>query len=384
MRKAFLASALTLIFTFGTAFAATPPEVLEPYKAYRAALKKDDHDTAKKQALLAWKAAEKTLGDSQITGDLAQNYADIAPSGKEKNPYKNYEARAKAYKRAIELAVYYEEDADIRELERRLLYTELELSVYKHKRMTGNIAAIKETEHAIDKFGLQGSTFDGDVHAIYSRYYQLNNKPDKAIESSKKAIDIYKNRTDGYFSKYEYFIRVFKGDSHYDLSEKQDDLNEKINAALEYQVVMQNLEGTLPSDHSFVKEAFHRWMKTRSEIEEAGDLEKAEAAGLCECWPFEDYKDKVVPLERVPPMMPRRAKRSGHVNVLFDVDDKGSPENIEIVSSSHPVFEEAAVKSIKEWKFSKAEGGSDPKDRLGISNKITFRLTNERGTIIPE
>lgn len=384
MQKAFLATAMTLIFSFGTAFAQTPPDVLKPYKAYRVALEKDDNKAAKKHALKAWEKAEEILGDSRTTGDLALNYATIEPTLKEKNPYKNYKTRVKAFKRAIKLASFYEDDAEIRELERRLLFNELELTLYKRNRKLGEISSLNKTAKIIEDYGLKGSTFDADLHVLYARYYQINDKPEKAIDYSEKAIELYKNRTDGYFSKHEYFIRVFKGDSHHDLSKKQDSLDEKINAALEYQVVMQNLEGKLPSDHVFVRDAFSRWMRTRSEIEEAGALDTAEAAGLCQCWPFEDYKNKVVPLKRVPPRMPRNARRSGHVNVSFDVDENGATENIKVVNSTSSVFEKAAIDSVKDWEFSNAEPGSDPKNRQGVVNKITFLLRDQRGNRIEE
>jgi len=87
-------------------------------------------------------------------------------------------------------------------------------------------------------------------------------------------------------------LKLFKGNVLKD-SEKP------IAAALEYQDVMQNLEGKLPADHLFVNQAFTEWLITRSDLEEAGRLEEAETAGLCQCWPFEEYKDDVVPLVRV-------------------------------------------------------------------------------------
>jgi len=71
MKRIFVAIGLSLLL--GTsAFAKTPKEVLEPYKAYRAAVKANDAEAALKQARLAWEAAETHLGDHKTTGDYAE------------------------------------------------------------------------------------------------------------------------------------------------------------------------------------------------------------------------------------------------------------------------------------------------------------------------
>ena len=393
--RVFVLTALLSFLFSPITLAQLPDEVVTPYKAYKVALDKGDNIAAKENALKAWRAAEKHLGDHKSTGDLAINYASINPTGKEKNPYKNYKKRAKAFHRSIELSSFYGKDAGVREVERRIALADLELTVsyYKHGRSItlasnkmkyGKLGAIAKIEKAIETHGMQGSTFDGDLQVLFARYYQLNNNPKKAIGYGEKAIDIYDNRTDGYFTKYAYYIHLFKGNSHYDLATKTNDIDEKIKAALEFQVVMQNLEGVLPADHSFVNSAFISWMKARSDIEDAGMLETAEQAGLCECWPYKNYKDKAVPLKRVPPKMPSSARTSGHVYVKFNVNDKGKPENIRVVSSSKSMFEKSAIRSVEKWKFSKITLGVDPKNRKDIITKITYRLSDRSGNIIPE
>ena len=378
-----------------SAFAKLPDEILSPYKAYRTALDKDDNITAKKNALKAWKAAEEHLGDHKTTGDLAINYANINPTGKEKNRYKNYEKRAKAFRRSIELSSFYGKDAGLIEVERRIALADLELTVTRYRnsrfgtkasgsKKFGKLDVITKVKKAIETYDLEGSTFDGDLQVLFARYYQLNDNPKKAIAYGEKAINIYKNSTDGYFTKHAYFIHIFKGNSHYDLGNKTDSIDEKIKAALEFQVVMQNLEGGLSAEHPFVKTAFNSWMKTRSDIEDAGMLEKAEEAGLCECWPYKDYKDKAVPLKRIPPKMPSSARRSGHVFVKFDVNDAGKPENVVVISSSQSMFEKPAIKSVEKWEYSKLQPDVDPKNRKAISTKIVYRLTDRSGNLIPE
>jgi len=56
MKKLFLSLGLALALS-ATVHAKTPPEVLKPYKEYRAALKAGDNDKAYEQARIAWKTA---------------------------------------------------------------------------------------------------------------------------------------------------------------------------------------------------------------------------------------------------------------------------------------------------------------------------------------
>ena len=74
-----LLAALSLsTFTLATsASAASPESVMNPYKAYNAAIQSGDFKTAIKKGKAAWQAAEKEFGDSKTTGDLAFNYGFI-------------------------------------------------------------------------------------------------------------------------------------------------------------------------------------------------------------------------------------------------------------------------------------------------------------------
>lgn len=391
--KLFLSLAIVTMSLSTSAQAKLPEEVMTPYKAYRTALAEKDKKKAKQYALEAWEAAEKLLGDHKTTGDLALNYAAIEP-GKEKNPYKNYEKRAKAYKRAVKLAHFYEEDAGRIEVERRVALAALEMSVSRHKeyrdkssKTVGKILVLKDLEKAIEAHNMRGSTFDGDLNALYAQYYRENKQPEKALEYADKAITVFDSRTDGLFSRYEYLIRFFKGDSHADLATRKNDDNQQIMAALEYQHVMQNLEGQLKAEHPFINAAFQKWMSTRSALEDKGLLRDAEQAGLCECWPFENYKNKAVPIERLPGKVPDaalRLGRSGHVYLKFDVNDAGMTENITVVSSSDPIFHESALKAASKFKYSKFEPGTDRANRQGLTTKMNYRVTDSRGNILPE
>ena len=359
--------------------AKTPTQVLKPYKAYRAALKAGDNEKASKKAYDAWRAAEKALGDSKMTGDLAFNFADIPSDGPSKRS-KLYKQRVQAFERSIELARFHEEAPDEIEIDRRLKLAAHGITLYKLKNGKAapktNLKYFKAAKAAIDGYGKTGTTYDGEYEALLTRYYERRSDYNKALFHAEKARVIFETRKDDLFSPYSHAVKLFKADA---LIGK----NEKIAGALEYQDVMQNLEGTLDADHPFVNQAFVGWMRTRADIEDAGKLSEAEAAGLCECWPYENYKEKAVPLVRVPPVMPRSATRSGYVDVVFDVDGNGTPINIKSIYATEPKFIDPTLKSVGKWRYSKLDAGVNPASRKGVAAKVTFRLTDEGGRLIP-
>ena len=190
-------------------------------------------------------------------------------------------------------------------------------------------------------------------------------------------MELYANKTDGYSSIYRYLARIYKGD----VLRAQGD---KVSAVLEYQTVMQSLKDSFSPDHPIVEKPFQKWLSTRYEVEEAGLMAEAEALGLCECWPFENYKSKPLPLVRVPPVMPRAADRSGSVIVRFDLNDKGKPSNIKKVSSSKALFDKPALKSVEKWVYSEMTPDQKIENRKNITTLIRFRLSNSKGELIPE
>lgn len=386
MRHTITTFSLFIVFVLSStsAIAKIPPEVLDPYKAYAAAKESGDEKTAYENAKKAWQMAEKMIGDSKITGDLAHNFANLFSL--DKLSAKNYKTRLKARHRSIELAQFYPKDEIPGvEVERTLKLAEMSLSLKTTKGSRTQISGGKGTyfddvEQAIAKHGMQGGVFEGDLEVLKSRFYNMRKQYEKSLEHADRAAEIYKSPTDDYMSHYPYLLRVYKGDSF-------KALDQPILAALEYQSVMQNLEGKLPAEHPFVNLAFNNWMKTRSGLEDAGRLDEAERAGVCECWPFEDYKNKVQPIKRTPPKMPSKFMRggnSGHVIVQYDVNDTGEPINIRAISSTSPILNRAATDSVKYWKYEKRGPDDEAKNWTGISTKISFRLMDAGGRILPE
>ncbi len=90
------------------------------------------------------------------------------------------------------------------------------------------------------------------------------------------------------------------------------------------------------------------------------------------------------PLVRIPPVMPQRAEKSGHCRVRFDVSPEGAPFNVVTTYCTQSLFERATIKSVEKWKYNPKMDDGRPVARRGVESKITFRLTDERGKIIPE
>ena len=92
---------------------------------------------------------------------------------------------------------------------------------------------------------------------------------------------------------------------------------------------------------------------------------------------------KIIPakvISRAPPRYPSRALKNGvegWVQVSFNVDVEGLPVDINIVNSEpNGTFDDAAVKSVKKWRFSPARNQQTglPVRSAQITTKVQFRL----------
>lgn len=90
------------------------------------------------------------------------------------------------------------------------------------------------------------------------------------------------------------------------------------------------------------------------------------------------------PLLRPAPIMPRRADRSGHCIMAFDVTAEGTPFNIQAAQCSDTLFVRASEKAVAKWRYRPKVTDGQAVMRKGMRNKITFRLTDGAGRIIPE
>ena len=350
------------------ATAKTPPEVLTPYKAYRAALKAGDDKLASKKAYEAWQAAETVLGDNTTTADLAQNFADLGfKTGNEKKV-------RKAYLRAIELSSLYEENGVSRRLEREVRYGEYML---KMDRRSGLTKRLKNAAEFAESNGYENSTFLGEIYTMLAQL-NIDGARHKTTEKyAEKALAIFESTDDDLVTYHPYLARLYSGYG----KEGQDDL---IPAAMEYQEVMTNVENKLPKNHPFVSRALGRWLNMRHRIVREGLLEEAEAAGMCECWPYDKKRNESIqPIKRVPPVMPRNAWQSGFSLVEFDLDDVGNVINPRLLESwPEEVFDKSSIKAVKQWKYTPRAAEEVDGDRTDIVTTIRYVLTASDGRVI--
>ena len=92
---------------------------------------------------------------------------------------------------------------------------------------------------------------------------------------------------------------------------------------------------------------------------------------------------KIIPakiISRSPPRYPNRALKAsteGWVQVKFAITKEGIPVDIEVMDSDpKETFDEAAIKSVKKWRFSPARNQRTglPVESKNISTKVQFRL----------
>lgn len=124
----------------------------------------------------------------------------------------------------------------------------------------------------------------------------------------------------------------------------------------------------------------------RAEIaaEQAKEEAEAEAPVVAAVEEVAPEPDKIIPakiISRAAPRYPSRALKSnkeGWVEVSFKIDTKGIPYDIKVLKSEPgDTFENAAVKSVKKWRFSPARNESTglPVESIISSTKVQFRLS---------
>ncbi|MEM7729299.1 MAG: hypothetical protein AAF311_08490, partial [Pseudomonadota bacterium] len=139
----------------GEAWAGTPPEVLEPYNAYRAALEAQDADAARLQARKALDASLEILGeDDALTGVLAHNLAGLEPDPK---------LRIDLYRTAIAASPTATREEQMAVAERWVLLSQAHMSQSSGRRLDFQRArnAIDDGWRFISKHGLETTTFGG-------------------------------------------------------------------------------------------------------------------------------------------------------------------------------------------------------------------------------
>jgi len=132
--------------------------------------------------------------------------------------------------------------------------------------------------------------------------------------------------------------------------------------------------GIWPADDTMTIPLGTDWLKTYKEQKKCFDKNEARLS--------EDQDAEVC--NRIPPQMPRQAQKSGHCNVMFNVSKTGYPTDVEALNCTDPIFKAPAINSARLWYYYPKVENNSFVERRNIRNKITFRLTDESGELIPE
>jgi TonB family protein len=100
--------------------------------------------------------------------------------------------------------------------------------------------------------------------------------------------------------------------------------------------------------------------------------------------PAEDKLTRPVLTKRVLPRFPEDARTSGSVTVRMLVSKEGKPGSFDIVASTAPNFEKAALEAIKNWEYTPFLRNGIPSE-VDMTIGITFRpkpLTPQNGVLV--
>lgn len=374
MKRTFLAIGLALALGT-TSVAKTPKEVLEPYKAYRAALAADQKSEAADFAYKAWQIAEDLMGDSKTTGDLASNFAELRP--RYMNEKQAWKQVMKAHKRAIDLASLHTSEPDVVEIDRRIKYLSWQIpnlskNVPGAKSKKYSTARLKER---IIETGMQGSTFHAETLALSAQAAMINEDWDDVKTESLAALDLFDNRTDAIASIYEYAVPIY-------LARAYSELESPIDAALTYQTLMTKLEVRGGHNNPISADAYAEWLRLRDEVAEMKST-NPRALEVVNFTVPAGRTTELLPLVRMPPKFPSsftRGSKSGFVKLKFNVDIDGRVINPIVVSSTKESLHEAALDCLKDWRYTPNLPEGKSRD---VETTIRFDLLASSGRRLP-
>jgi TonB family protein len=371
MKRTFMAVGLAL--SFGTssptmAQAKTPPEVLEPYKAYRAAMKDKKTEVAADYAFDAWQAAEKMMGDTKTTGDLAANLAGLTPriiQGRSGTDHV-----VKAFQRGIELAKHHEESAGEVELQRWVDY----LAWSNAKRLKSNRRGQFGTVALgarIAELGLNNTTYEADYLALKVQVDIASKDWSEAENSAKRAIELYESVDDGLLSYFEYLVPTY-------LATAYTEQKKLVDAVLVYQDLIDKLEAEAGHTNAISAKAYGEWLRLRDEV--LTDFADDPRTDAIKAYVVPQGRaTEPQPLIRIPPQFPSgflRGSKSGWVQLQFDISPEGRVSSPRVIGSSSKKLEQAALASLKDWRY--APNIIDERSK-NITAMIKFDLMTSSG-----
>ncbi|MEP3655019.1 MAG: energy transducer TonB [Litorimonas sp.] len=370
MKGTLLAIGLALAMTTSIQ-AKTPKEVLEPYKAYRAALAEEKKGEAAEFAYDAWQNAEVFLGDSRMTGDLASNFADIAPI-----QLRGADARkdvSRAYERSIELAHLVPTVGDEIEIQRRIDF--LSWGYARKKRdWPSKTFGLEALSSQLNQFGFDGTTYEADYLSLKAQRFYRGRKWKNTIDTSRKAIAAYANVEDALPSNLQFVVPVFLAQA---FSEKKM----PIESALVYQDLIDQLAQQSDKDFRINPVTAAQWLEQRDEALASG-IEDARLTQIKE-YTLPIDQSVVRPIISRQPMVPasfRRGSKSGKVKFKFSIDENGYVKAPSIIESTHKILHPDAIKALEGVRFAP---NLPIEKRDSLDYNVTFVLLTETRKPLP-
>lgn len=339
LRRLFLCLATAICFA-SPAYSQSVPASLKPYADdYKAAVKSRDRVAVAEAARDLWQGTEDLLGDDARTGDMAYLYARRAarlpPSSRSER-----DAR-KAFKRSIELAGLSGDKAFDEEMKRRLAWIEAEVTGVH---LQPSRRTLDESRSRLEAWTSTDTLYHADFSAIEARYaFFVDGDAAASARAARTARTAYlaldETGSPRALKNYKLLMRA--------MSATGDSLIDQALMAQEYAGVALDVSGSKLRK----TEAITLYRKADKMLVDQNQMIAAVNAGF-------DRPSITALLERadlkvlkVHPMMPAKAVRSGHADVVIMVLPDGRVGDVKVISVSEDMFGIAAVEAVKNWHF---------------------------------
>ncbi|MCF6221780.1 MAG: energy transducer TonB [Robiginitomaculum sp.] len=359
--------------------AVSTQELKTIYASYKTAIDSGDYKQAYVIAQDVWEASETSLGASKQTGDFAYNYAVL---GKAFTGVSRHKTVEKAFERSLELVNLHGTKANEISLQRQVDFALYWTQINKRKKAEALLAS---AEKLAQSAGLTHSKPYALLMSEKSGMVYKKKKHQNAETYAQTALDIYEtlnlsNTKGAYEAIYKRALAQVK-------------LKKWRPAMLGFETIYTNMDGVLKPTNALVGKAFLQSSTPKREYVKENDTDYTDLADVLSCfgcWPNFDIKHRPnlkkghgFRYKRVAPQMPPGALASGFVVLMYDVDEKGTPENVRIVQASHrKMFDKASVYALQQWKITQSDTGKTVTNMKDLVTQMTFMLTGRRGQLL--
>ena len=369
-RTALLAAAL--LWPTHALAQSVPPEVMEHYRTYAAEMKKAEPDTRVKSeaAYDAWQEAEDRLGDSKLTGDLAINFAETRFGHVRDETVDPTDA----YARAAELADHYPaSERDEVFAQRQILHAAYLLNDARTRRAARRARRVLDSvSERLRGTALEASTYAADVEVLRTQSYVLDKNGKKALQHADLAKNAFAAADDGLYSVYRFQLPLFEA-----VAAREAGQDLRAARAL-HALVEDNFRATGRYTGPSAT-AYGEWLKLRDDLKKRAD--EPEVAELV-AWTPPPSPGADDPAIRTPPVMPQSARRSGWVDLRFDIgmDGRVDTDTVRVVEASENIFRDPSTSVVESWVY---PPGMPESDRKAADARITFILSRPDGSLVP-